>query len=358
MVVVGPPAGLARAYISAANDPDDWSAGEFFDVPNQSGAIVAAWCQRNHLTIWMSNGEWWVVTGAVGTDSAFLRRVSGGGQHPWNASANRGVALPSDDILYVPIALDIPARFNGATTPPAPDYMNINNQESPADETEIKLLRGMRPDEGVIAFPNTGRIGLYYNNMWTFHKFDTGQITTSSQFFASDEQGQILFADAGTTPKFYTWCINQTERPGFSTDTLGRVGDDSDTYFDAWVNFPEYWVPEGYEVRVRRVIVDFKEWDSGADLSNRFTITPRSLLRFNDPSTALGYVDGTPLSYSLFPDDWTTGIGSSRRHRSVFLFGVNDAYAGGFQLRVSGIGGVAFQSIRVDAEIRYNVPRE
>lgn len=346
---------LQRVFISAASDPDDWTAGEFFNIPNQSGGISALWIQRNHLTVWMSNGEWWVVTGAVGTDSAFLRRVSALGAHPWNANANRGCTLGSDDILYVPIAVDTPSRFDGATGHEV-EHMTINNQDAPDSITQCKVLRGMRPNEGAIFFPDTGRFGVFYNNQWTFHKFDTGQIPAITCYMASDEQGQILFADAGPgspAPKFYTWTMNAVEHPGFSTSTLSCPGDDSNVFFDAWVNFPEMWVPEGYEVRVRAITVDFQEWDCGADVENSYTLTPRSLSRYENPS----YSDGTPLGYSAFPDDWTTGVGSTRRVRKLHRFGTGCDYGGGFQLRVSGVGGLAFQAIRVAYELRFETPR-
>lgn len=356
MCVGGTNPDLQRVWISAANDPDDWTDGEFFDVPNQSGAIMALWVQRNHLTIWAQNGEWWVVTGAAGTDSAFLRRVSGGGQHPWNANANRGAALASDDILHIPISLDIPGRFNGATTSVI-DYMTINDQDAPDNITENKVLRGMRPDEGVIVFPTTGKFGIYYNGQWTFHKFDTDTIPEITQFWASDEQGQLLFADAGPgspAPQFYTWTMNAVEHPGFETSALSRAGDDSDAYFDAYVYFPEFWVPEGFECRIRRVLVDFQEWDCGASTPNSYSVTPRSLSRFDNPS----YQDGTTLGYSAFPDDWTTGVGSTRRLRLRHLFGVNNAWGGGFQVRITDVGGLAFQSVRVDYEIQPERPGE
>jgi hypothetical protein len=106
---------------------------------------------------------------------------------------------------------------------------------------------------------------------------------------------------------------------------------------------------------VRRVIIDFTEWDTGANVPNGFTVTPRSLSRLDDPGTS----DAAGQSYSAFPSGgWDTGIGASQRRRQVFRFGTDARYGGGFQIRVSGIGGVAFQEIRVDAQIRYDVPRE
>lgn len=358
MCVGGTPADPQRVFISAVNDPDDWTGGDFFDVPNQSGAVVALWVQRNHLTIWVANGEWWVVTGAAGTTAAFLRRVSAGGAHPWTASANRGAALASDDILHVPISVDIPGRFDGATPNLIP-YMAINEQDSPDNEDQVKVLRGMRPDEGVIVFPVTGRFGVYYNDMWTFHKFDPESVSGLTQYWVTDEQGQYLFADDGPgdpAPQFYTWTMNAVEHPGFSTSPLSMPGDDTISRWpEAYIYLPEYWVPDGYNVRVRRVIVDLKEWDSGAEVENSYTITPRTLSRYEDP----GFEDGTSQGYSSFPTGgWDTGVGASHRLRHVYRWGVGNKFGGGFQLRVTNIGGVAFQSIRVDAQIQYDVPRE
>jgi hypothetical protein len=355
MAVGGTQSALYRVFISAVNDPDTWTGGEFFDVPNQSGAVMALLTQRNHLAIWAQNGEWWIVTGALGTDVAFLRRISGGGQHPWVAHAGAAEVLPADDILHIPVDADIPARFTGSLTNRL-ERMTINHETKPSGVTSVKVLRGVLPEDGVVIFPQTKHIGMYYNEMWSFH--DTG--LTLTEFAATDEQGVVFLTDGGgvsTPPKIYAWQIDSDQRPGFITDTWSNVGDDSTHFFDAFLNLPEKWTEPGYEVRIRRVIVDFREWDSGADDPNAFTVTCRSISRFKDPTTDQGFRDGTSQSYSAFPDDWTGGIGSSRLHRHVMAFGENNAYGGACQVRISSIGGVAFSAIRAEVEVRYETPR-
>lgn len=355
MFVAGVLGSLYRTYFSATLDPDDWSGAEFFDVPNASGAVVGIWDQRNHLSVLTQNGEWWVVTGAPGTDSAFLRRVTGGGVHPWVACADMGVVIGSDELWHTPILADYPADFNGAVVQEK-RYLTINGGTPQTGIGTIKVLRGFRPDEVVFWFPATQKVGLYVNGVWTLHTIAISGVTLSS-FVVSDNQGQIIFTDGGgvsAKPKFYTWKID-LDRPGFTNDALAEVGDAKDTFNVGTLNFPEEWVPDGTEVRVRSVTVDFTKYDTGSASNNSFTVTPRSIGRYSKPIA--GVTDATAQSFSEAVTAWTAGIGTAVRDRKVMRFGTDSRYGGGFQLRLSGIAGVAIKSILVEIETRKEHPR-
>lgn len=355
MFVASTPADLYRVFFSASLDPNDWTDGEFFDVPNASGALEGIWDQRNHLSILTQNGEWWVVTGAPGTDSAFLRRVTGGGVHPWIATADMGVCTGADELWHTPILADYPANFNGAVVEEK-RYLAIQDGTPQFGIGYIKVLRGFRPDEVVFWFPQEQRVGLYMNGVWTLHTIDIEGVTLS-QYAVSDNQAQIIFTDGGDVaekPAFYTWKLD-LNRPSNSDDALANVGDDKDSYNDATLNFPEEWVQDGTEIRVRSVTIDFTKWDTGSSTQNKFTVTPRTISRYNQPNGDV--VDATAQTFAEWPDDWTTGVGSSVRDRKVMRFGTDMRYGGAFQIRLSDIGGIAIKSILVEVETRDEIPR-
>jgi hypothetical protein len=357
LFVAGVSGSLYRVYFSATLDPDDWTGGEFFDVPNASGAIVGMWDQRNHLSILTQNGEWWVVTGAPGTDSAFLRRVTGGGVHPWVACADMGVCIGSDELWHTPILANYPADFNGATVNEK-RYLDLQYGTSLTQTGigTVKALRGFRPDEVVFWFPASQRVGLYVNGVWTMHTIAISGVTLSVHA-VSDNQGQIIFTDGGgasAQPKFYTWKID-LDRPANTGDALAKPGDAKTTFNTATLYFPEEWVPDGTEVRVRSVTVDFTKYDTGSASNNSFTVTPRTISRYATPTANV--TDATAQSFSEAVTAWTAGVGTAIRDRKVMRFGTEARYGGGFQIRMSGIAGVAIKSVTVEIETRNEVPR-
>ncbi len=349
MIVVGDPTQPQRLYYSAALDFTDWPAGNFIDVGNASGALVGCWAQRGYLTLLTQNGEWWILTGVPGTGT--LRRVSGGGVHPWNAHPDMAELLGSDIITHIPISADYPATFNGATVNDSMRHLRINDSAPHTGPGTVKVVRGFRPDEVLIVFPGaagSNRAALYSQGLWTFHRFDV----EISEFVVSDAQGRIFFTDGGDTgvsANWYQWYL-PLDRPAFVSDTYATVGDDDDTTpVDAEITFPEHWFEEGKEFRCRSVTVDFVKYDIESTPDNEFDVEVKSLSRYSD--------DGT----SVVSKEWTeSGLSASSagvRDRKVFRFGTDVRFGGGFQLRLHTVRGVTFQSIFVELEERQTVPR-
>ncbi len=348
MIVVGDDAQPQRLYYSAALDFNDWPAANFIDVGNASGALVGCWAQRGHLVILTQNGEWWVLTGVPGTGT--LRRVSGGGVHPWNAYTDAWELLGSDIILGVPISADYPSTFNGATVV---DYrqLRINDSAPQLGAGTIKVVHGFRPDEAIIIFPGTAgnnRVALYSNGVWTFHTFNV----EISEFAVSDRQGRIFLTDGGATTtaaNWYQWYL-PLDRPAFVSDTFATVGDDSDTTpVTAEITFPEQWAPEGREWRLRQVIVDFTKYDIEAAPDNEFQVEVTSLGRYAEA--------GSSAVTKTWTESGLQASGTGVRDRQVFNYGADVRFGGGFQLRLHTVRGVKFRTITVVLEDRKYVPR-
>jgi hypothetical protein len=364
LCVAGSTGNTNRIFFSEVGDPNDWSGGGFLDIPTVSGSIVGLWTQRGHLSVLTQNGEWWIVTNAIGTDAEVVRRVSGGGVHPWNSSAEATAILGSDNIIQVPLNSDYPAWFNGSTVTEERS-VTINATVAQQGEGTVKVIRGFRPDEAMIVFPGTGNFALYLNSVWTFHHFDVGTelapvIPVISKFFVSDGQGRIMFTDGGAEdaePEFYVLVLNVHDRPGFSTDPQASPADLSDGAFeDCYVYFPEFQRPDFREHRLHQVVVDFEEFDCGSTVECTFTVDAitRDLYRIPDIST--GEEACTAQTYSLFPDDWTTGEGDGRRKRKVFGFGTDSRYGSSVQLRIYDVANVVIRRVQMVTEMRTGVP--
>jgi hypothetical protein len=354
MMVASTTAQPTRVYFSNAGDFTTWGAGSFFDLPASVGSVAAMFQQRNGLTILTLNGEWWVLTGVPGSTNAFLRRVGGGGVHPWIMNPNAAWNLGSDEVMFVPIRADYPATFNGSYVSDTLRHLEINGGTPYTGDTDIKVIRGGKPEEAVILFPSAApaKAALLTNDVWTFMEFDQAL----SVYVASDGQGRIIFTDGANPAKFWTWTLD-LDRPAFSTDTLQARGDGSnspltDNPVDASVLFPEYWAPDGTEIRVRAVTVDFWKYDtSGAAVDEQdvgFTATATTISRYlnqDTPSSSIGFTQSGAIAS-------VDGI----KDRHVFRFGTASEFGGGFSVGLYSVMGVAIERVIVEYESR-DVPR-
>jgi len=352
MIVAGDTSDVGQIFYSAALDFNDWPAENFIEIGNASGAVTGVWAQRGYLTLQTQNGEWWVLTGVPGTGT--LRRVSGGGVHPWTAFTDGAELIGDDTIINVPISADYPARFNGAVQDDRSwRHLRINDGNPQLGFGTVKVIHGFRADEAVVIFPGTAgnnRVGLFRNGVWTFHTFEV----ELSEYAISDRQGRIFFTDGGSSgvaPRFFQWYL-PLDRPSTDADDFADAADPdaAGPRVVGRLAFPEDWVEDGSEQRVRQVIIDFLAYDLGDGENNTFDVYIDSLSLFGE----------VPKS-TADPDQFVEATGlydaTGTRLRHVINFGDEVMFGGGFQLRIENITGVAFEGFTIVTEARPAVPR-
>lgn len=361
-----------------------------FDVGN--GLVPAAcYSQRSALQI-MTNGGIYVVTGTLNADTAaFAVRKSSVRKGPQSAWAS--AQSVDDTIWYVEDGGVYPASFDGA---------NFRTWST----IQLPLLTSESPGVGVATFeypyvndavflsPYAAGGGLEFlstawvhlRGVWTKHQFPAtidigsdggiahGRMATYPVSFFADPGAALdsgtnlrptttfVMTDDGdsspaTAPVFWAWSPD-LDRPGSETDLIStwdplgvrlapeRAGDASDEQVSGSVSFPEWHAPDGSEVLVRTVSVDFRKWNTGGSLTNHFDVTVDSLRRYNGESPQ----SSGALAFDEAGSEASTGGTLDRR---VFSFG-DQGLGNGFQLHFTNCRGVAFLpgGIKVHAELR------
>jgi len=134
------------------------------------------------------------------------------------------------------------------------------------------------------------------------------------------------------------------DRPAFTSDTWASPGDHSNTPLDASFRLPDYLAPEGKELRVRSVTVDFIKYTTGSATNNNITLTVTSQFR------ELVADDSSITPYVLF-NEATTGATAGVRTRKVYR-GTPGTWGGGYRITLSDLKGVAIDRVIVEFEQR------
>jgi hypothetical protein len=184
---------------------------------------------------------------------------------------------------------------------------------------------------------------LLSNGAWSKLEFSVALSGPVSDTNNGDEA--ILVGGDGVAAGNYYGLAMGLDRPGYASDTVAQPGDNSTTAVNAWFYVPEFHHPEGRDVRVRRVIVDFKKWTTGnAGSLNSFNCVVRTFERYNAPSGTQDDFDVQTVAWSESSTEATTaGI----RDRVTFRLG-NQGWGGGFQIGLTGMVGVNVYRIVVE----------
>lgn len=347
LIAAGNSANPNRVFYSDAAAYSTFGAGSYFDVGDAGGQIRGLFVQRGHLVIVKQDGTWWVLTGVPGVNDT-LRRVTGGGVHPWHLHANSIVGLGDDRVMFVPISAGWPAAFDGARVAEKRHLDFLDNDEvTPDSPLFVRAVRGFRNDEYAIVggsgdSGSQGRALLYRNGVDTFHDFDQ----SPDAYVASDAQGHVFLCDGGSggaAPKFWAWDVH-LDRPAFATDTYARDKDgDAGSTFDAFLHLPEWRDPGDREVQVRSVVVDFTKWNTGSAQTNHFEVAVDALDRLN--------VDGPKTSATQSFDEAAASASTSgTRARKVVTVG--DQGSGlAFQVRLTQMRGVTIERVTVVCDL-------
>lgn len=343
-----------RIYFSAAANPESWPAANFIDVGDGSNDITGLYPQRTHLVITTSDGSWWILTGVPGVNPVLRKQATsvapafphhaaqlGNGNVAYTIASSGDTGSTASLGLFTGSQLVLNETINygnGRRTQPYPTY-TVVPLKNPADW----LVQG-----GSAVAAN--RAAVFQARGWALHEWQVAGVTLQG-YCASDTVGdRHFFTDGGapaTTPKFYEW-RSYNNRPGFSGDTLMQPGDASTTPFTARFSLPEWYAPDGREVGLVEVVVDYTTWNTGSASTNHFDITPQVLRTYES-----GSVGGSTLSFDEAGAASSTAIAGTRKRKRFSWGGLPEG--NGFSLDFAALRGCAISKIAV--HIEYDGPR-
>ncbi len=336
-----------------------------FDVA--AGSVTVGFGPHIRALLWMKDAlliftadsaiwEYRGTPGVSGKDS--LRRIYQGTRHPWVFFPGRALVLPNDDVWFVPIDRDYPAQwFNGFVS--EIKHLKLFEGDFAGSENnhdEVRLLPVNEDDELIVLFntadPTTNKKRALIKRDQTWSKIEWG-ITDLTTYAASDRQERVLLSDGGgasAPPDLYTYDPS-LERPGFTSDTNAQPGDDSTTPLDANFTTAEWWAPEGSEVTIKNIIIDFTKYDTGAGVQNHFNVNLIQLARREEESP-------DTVSMRAFDEDDDTSTAAGIRDRHI-TYGISAGSipAAGFKIQIEGIVGCTIKAIRVHLDQNDSTPR-
>lgn len=343
-----------RLYFSAASDPTKWPAANYIDIGDTSLDICAITPQRTHCMIATTDGSWWILTGVPGVNPVLRQALQGvSPAYPHHvaplgngnlayyigSSTDNGSQAALGEFTGSQVRLydKIPFGSGRRTTPyPTATVMPLKN----ADDWFCQSGHGA---DNTMALRQLGA--------WTKHQWQVSGVTLSGLALTNlPGIGQEFFTDGGaasTTPKIYQWRSYNT-RPAFTADSFMQPGDASTTPFTASFTTPEWFDPQGREVSVEAVTVDFTSWDTGSGSTNHYDLNVISTRVYNAGSSTSSTVNFDQASGSSA----ATTAGTRQRKRHDFS---NLIEGNGFQLVFSALRGVAIQKIQV--HLRIDPPR-
>lgn len=342
-MIIGYTAAAAnRIRYSAANDYTTWSAN-YVDVGSVDWGITYVEEIRNRLAIANEGGEWWNLSGVPGVNDV-LRRTPREDAAPrkWHNAARL-----NERLLFNPYSDDYPVGFTGAVSDKF-RYAHLRFTGSSGNNIGVAGQGGQDMAMFVEATSSSPKGLLFYQQTPTYHTFGIAAsrlISPVSTGAIASENNPFILCDGGgaaSAGKFYAFAPF-LDRPGKTGDTLAQPGDDSTTPVAASFTTPEWWSPNGEEVTVRAVRVDFAKWNTGSSSTNHFDLQVRSLHRYNQASTKDSAVIAFDEAASTTTSDGTT---DSR----VYRFG-DQGTGHGFQIVCSAMRGVAIDRFIVEIDL-------
>lgn len=357
-LIVVPTASANTVHYTKGADFTNWTIsagnGGSITIGDSEGAI-SLHLQRDNVIIIKPFGGWWVLSGVPGVSEA-LRQVSSA---PGPVAAMDS-GSSQDGVIYSSSRRGLsPLIFDGALV------RELSLHEMPNSSASVlPALSG-----GTVLFHDAAdgedfsRGLLFHNGIWTKHRFGVQWTTlgaATDQAWVDDPSDAddaavhrttcFTFADSETSnPTFFNWAVD-LDRPGSETQpslflgaALERAGDGSDEQVTGTLELPYHTDPDGRELRVRRVSVHFRSWDTKGSLTNHIGLTVRSLREYEGTytdSTALAWDEASALSDTA---------GTVRR--TDFQFG-DQGFGSAFQLRFSDLRGVALRRIVVEYDVQ------
>lgn len=360
--------GDSRLYYS---DPfpgwGTWDSESYYDI-GSAYPITTLRPFRDGLLIGKASGEVYKLSGTPGTN-AYVDNLTNGGAAAFEP---RGLVTDADVYWYMGQNKPWPSSFNGAVHQHYDWIRFINASSTTDDGTEPAYRFVEMPWIGTNDFlllaaengyENDGNNGALSFTKGAFSRLEWDDIDIAAWGVPLADQGAtgtpnglpqrcVLVDDTGNSPAFY-WYVGLLDRPGFSSDDYANVGDDSTTEFDAYVETPEYFDPQGGEMRVRKVIVDWVAWNTGGANNARIDAQVRTVARrgagdATDPD-GIDYTASTTILNETLSSLSTAGTQGRSELQPESEFG------GGFRVKLSNLRSVAIK--RIIAVLEYGSGR-
>jgi hypothetical protein len=331
-----------------------WPVDNYIDVGDDE-PITAVVPLYNSLFVGKRSG-WWAITGLPG-DSTQVRQVTLG-DGPVDL---RGTAATADNrVAYWPRSSH-PAYFTGAATSllldqaPLDPYDPNSGQAVCASPTGRTVIFGYDHEDEhshaimVAALGGSSHHQFTENHIGSFAPdvIENGYGLPAGYILAAKQTSVV-----GEDLAMFAWRIDP-DRPPLSTDALGAYGDGM-TEDDPPVPSPPitndfstraWYDPQGRDVKVRSAIVHLRAWGIGDEttkLDPAFGLRIDRLGPYDDSSA-----EGTPIYWRL-PYGEAPAAGGDYTARLNF----GDGFAGGFQITVVNMVGVAIRDIIAFCEFR------
>lgn len=335
---------LRRIYYSDAADFGTWSAAlNFFDVGWQFANYRMA-ALRNNLYFFRQGEGHFILSGAPG--STAVLRETGRGLSPDEHSA---LAVPSEDAaMWIPQVRNAPVLYRGG-------LVDVDRYAHLEDWTTS--INGNRSsafsfgDQAVCFLGSTdNNMLLRHNGVWTKH-----ELGVAAKYVRRAASDYFVLCDGGgaaAAPTFWVWDYT-TDRPGVSGTVSAQPGDASNTPLVAEVALPEWWHPQGQEVQVRKVEVDFVSFNTGTAATAHFDLTVDTLRPRSTAAVSTGGLTSSTLSFD--ESVASSAASGTERHAS---FNVGDqGWGRGFQVHLANLRSVAIRSVTVTCRVEPRDPR-
>lgn len=324
-------------YYSNAADFNTFSTTNYFEVGDNLEVRYMAH-QRDSLCLIKRDASVWIMTGVPGTGT--LRKYYPG-SHPAGIFSNFCVARGDGTILLAANDGQWPVTFDGANLK---DFKYLEFASGVAtDSTHIQAAR-IDNRQDILFLPGTatssGTGYQFINGAWTTITFGQ-QVST---YVAEPLQHLLYFTNggsAGAVATFYSLDQTAYDKPG--------NGDASSTQMDASVVLAPWSSPDGREVRVRQIIVDYKAWNTGGALDAGLTMW---CTVFKNPG-GTQEIASADQTISIPQGDLPSG---GEYRRTVFNIG-DQGMGSAFEISLLQIRSLAIASVTAIVEVQPERPR-
>lgn len=343
-------------YYSKAGDFETWTAPDGGTITvGDAFNIVSIRTVGDRLALGKdgpANGHWFVLSGIPGYNHT-LRHAETGvtpAHHEQTVDTGAGVGYVSDSEGRITV-------FDGSQINIFPHLKAISASASgfPSQSSAFPLRRrgewGFVVDTSIDQYrtasgSTTGAFWLYRNGAWTKHTrvaAPTGTVTTGGYSVSVPEWSQVVFGQGGDASTPATFCSFNPyiERPPFPADYSAAIMDPAAVHF----TLPEWWAPTTEEVAVKKVIVDFRKWNTADSDPNTFTVAPTPLRVYANPPDGTGSSDGSAATGVTFSEATSAASTAGTQARLVADF--VPTWGNGFRVKVSNMRGVAIQKVMV-----------